>query len=894
LTNLSNSAFGSGATANITVVSGVITSVTINKHGKKYVIGDILTADNSNFGNTGVGLKITVNSIYVSEISYQWYKNTNVIPGETKPNLTISIDNPSEDNNAIYHCVATNTRINDNTSASADSQEGNLNYFKVQSTQPLIYDFYPYIKSSARTALLSVYPGDQVPLSEGKTIGSNGEILWDLEKDGALILKSYFPNGGGSWTITPKGVSPEGDCNIRARLWGAGGGAGGLDTISTTYNDKNMDNSPGGGGDYLEGNMTLLSGVTYSFMIGGGGKKGANNASGTGGGRGGYNGGGDGASAGPKHSSGSGGGGGGRTEIKIGLPNNPNQPVIAVAAGGGGGGGEGLVDSTGQFANANTNANVFNNDGNQFFGYVVPIDVDNILDVERNGGTPVNRTGDGGGNGGGGSGWLGGLPSNSYLGNDTNGFGGSPGLNGYDENLFRVEKNFTNKGKEPTLQAFSAGTSELKSVRQDPKIEEGLFGAQTTNNTFTGWIGISKSKAKQLITFEDIDNRGLLGKLKYSIGKPDQEGYSFGQNKLNLFNDKGSAWSWQWNAADLNLGNFAPVGALAVSQYTGAKEIAARTYVSIGDGGQLGDGNPGLIIVEPYSSSSGSSFGKNRCGTSLTIKEGKQAVLVLDDGVVKSNETYQWYFEKRSYKDVESTSLQSIQSLENVVEFEDRQLDVEGNSIRAIDFVSVSSGKSKIQNSENASLPVPIPGATLPIYTITSCSSSDAGFYYCIVKSNTPKGKVISSKSKDVRIFVCVAPEITLQPVSVENSQSSGTFTIEAVGNGTLSYEWYRNNVKILNATAQSFSTPDDQSYYCMVTNKLNDVSVSKKSDSVKFSRTFSGAGTSVGNVGGGGGGGDAIVLSESPSADGTSIGFYSISAPGVTPLSFSGIGIPP
>jgi hypothetical protein len=55
---------GSGATATITVVSGVITTVTITNPGQFYVVGDILSISGASIGaGTGAGFSITVSTV---------------------------------------------------------------------------------------------------------------------------------------------------------------------------------------------------------------------------------------------------------------------------------------------------------------------------------------------------------------------------------------------------------------------------------------------------------------------------------------------------------------------------------------------------------------------------------------------------------------------------------------------------------------------------------------------------------------------------------------------------------------------------------------------------------------------------------------------------------------
>ena len=59
---------GYGATADIGVVGGQVTSVTIVLRGAAYEIGDVLSASNTNLGGTGSGFSIPVSAIYAQAI----------------------------------------------------------------------------------------------------------------------------------------------------------------------------------------------------------------------------------------------------------------------------------------------------------------------------------------------------------------------------------------------------------------------------------------------------------------------------------------------------------------------------------------------------------------------------------------------------------------------------------------------------------------------------------------------------------------------------------------------------------------------------------------------------------------------------------------------------------
>jgi hypothetical protein len=54
---------GTGATADIVISSGGVTSVTIRNPGSLYVVGDVLSASSSSLGNTGSGFSVSVSTV---------------------------------------------------------------------------------------------------------------------------------------------------------------------------------------------------------------------------------------------------------------------------------------------------------------------------------------------------------------------------------------------------------------------------------------------------------------------------------------------------------------------------------------------------------------------------------------------------------------------------------------------------------------------------------------------------------------------------------------------------------------------------------------------------------------------------------------------------------------
>ncbi len=118
LIGVSSRVFGEDATADITISGGEVTIVTPNNPGNAYVIGDVLTVDNSNVGGTGSGFTYTVTGLEAS--------------------LDSQTDMPPEYNEAIHYnltmriCSAYQRQPNKSTIALAKSA---LNTIRMANTQ---------------------------------------------------------------------------------------------------------------------------------------------------------------------------------------------------------------------------------------------------------------------------------------------------------------------------------------------------------------------------------------------------------------------------------------------------------------------------------------------------------------------------------------------------------------------------------------------------------------------------------------------------------------------------------------------------------------------------------------------------------------------------------------
>lgn len=120
---------------------------------------------------------------------------------------------------------------------------------------------------------------------------------------------------------------------------------------------------------------------------------------------------------------------------------------------------------------------------------------------------------------------------------------------------------------------------------------------------------------------------------------------------------------------------------------------------------------------------------------------------------------------------------------------------------------------------------MPVPGANSPTYTTppTAFVSDNNAFFHCIV-SNV-YGQV---ESMFATLTVQSAPVIIVQPSPiVVNLGTTATFSVNAVGTGTLTYQWKRGTQNIPGATAAAYAVPsaslndDGAQFSCVVTNTL-------------------------------------------------------------------------
>ena len=101
---------------------------------------------------------------------------------------------------------------------------------------------------------------------------------------------------------------------------------------------------------------------------------------------------------------------------------------------------------------------------------------------------------------------------------------------------------------------------------------------------------------------------------------------------------------------------------------------------------------------------------------------------------------------------------------------------------------------------------VNISGATGASYTTPGTTTSESGSRFAVVVKNT-RGTVTSAAA--TLTVNAVAPRITTSPANrAVTAGQTATFTVVAAGTAPLSYQWQKNGVNIVGATATSYTTP--------------------------------------------------------------------------------------
>jgi len=190
LTNITSS--GSGATADITVTNGVVTSVDVRRGGLSYAVGDVLSASTPSLGGTGSGFRIPVTTIekrvYVSLL------------GGERFTATLASPNFIADNNAPVKAITASGTITKSFNAQSTGLGGNVDYTssRITITTHGFSDGDPvkYV-SSPNTA---IDPLVNATIYYAKRYDAN---TIELYKDYSLIQKVIFTGSStGTHTLT--------------------------------------------------------------------------------------------------------------------------------------------------------------------------------------------------------------------------------------------------------------------------------------------------------------------------------------------------------------------------------------------------------------------------------------------------------------------------------------------------------------------------------------------------------------------------------------------------------------------------------------------------------------------------------------------------------------------
>lgn len=148
---------------------------------------------------------------------------------------------------------------------------------------------------------------------------------------------------------------------------------------------------------------------------------------------------------------------------------------------------------------------------------------------------------------------------------------------------------------------------------------------------------------------------------------------------------------------------------------------------------------------------------------------------------------------------------------------------------------------------------VDLPGKTASNLTFAA-AAADAGTYTVVV-TNTAGGTSASTTSAAATLTVNAAagtPVIVTQPVD-QTVQVGGraAFSVQATGNGTLSYQWRKNGSDLAGQTASGLvldpaATSDAGSYVVLVTNTLNGTTASATSTAAQLTVNPATAGAPV------------------------------------------------
>ena len=154
------------------------------------------------------------------------------------------------------------------------------------------------------------------------------------------------------------------------------------------------------------------------------------------------------------------------------------------------------------------------------------------------------------------------------------------------------------------------------------------------------------------------------------------------------------------------------------------------------------------------------------------------------------------------------------------------------NEGQAASFSVSASGTSRsYQWKKNG---IDISGANSSTYTTPATSIADNDAVFTVTVSNS-EGHVTSSEARLTVTAVAVAPTITSQPAAQTVAPGKmATFTVAAVGTGTLHYQWQKFGADIAGATSEIYTTPatsdmeTGDEYSVVVSNSIGTVNSSR------------------------------------------------------------------
>ena len=104
---------------------------------------------------------------------------------------------------------------------------------------------------------------------------------------------------------------------------------------------------------------------------------------------------------------------------------------------------------------------------------------------------------------------------------------------------------------------------------------------------------------------------------------------------------------------------------------------------------------------------------------------------------------------------------------------------------------------------------MPINGATTDNYATPATTLADNGALFSVTVSSTNTASVTSGTALLTVVAAPVAPQVTQQPTDARvNVGQSASFSVTATGSAPLAYQWRKNGVAIVGATAASYTTP--------------------------------------------------------------------------------------